>query len=417
MLVVPFAVALPWMCVQESASPLNLDAAVAETLRSHPRVAGLRRELAARLQAVKGARALTAPTVTFTPGLTSLSGTTEEVLALQPLEINGTRSARANVALAEYRLAREEARAAVLELSYEVRLALLALDQARARRKLAETQATEAKTLERLAGRQVELGTRPGIEREQLALETLRTENLKTQAASRVKSAEHALNLLLGRPADSPLPELAPIALPQETEREPVEAALASALSLRSELKQAVAEREGIEAQLKLAQAGGKPDLAPMVRVGSLLRGIPAGNTGNGAGVGISLSLPIDHGARRAQKSALLERLEGQKSRREDVARQIEREVREAWEKLAAAREVLTRYEGEALPRSERLLRASQIGFEEGKTSVLAVIEAQRTQRQLQSDTLQARTDVLLAVAALDKARGVSLTALPEVSL
>ena len=60
-------------------------------------------------------------------------------------------------------------------------------------------------------------------------------------------------------------------------------------------------------------------------------------------------------------------------------------------------------------------MRASRIGFEEGKTSVLAIIEAQRTHRQLQSDALQAHADVLLAIAALDKARGASLTALPEV--
>ena len=96
-------------------------------------------------------------------------------------------------------------------------------------------------------------------------------------------------------------------------------------------------------------------------------------------------------------------------------ARQIEREVREAAEKLTAAQAILSRYETEALPRAERLLRASRIGFEEGKTSVLAVIEAQRTHRQFQSDTLQAHADVLLSLAALDKARGVSLTALPEV--
>lgn len=398
---------------QELAPPLTLEAATAEALRTHPRVAGLRRELAARLQAVKGAKALTAPSITVAPGITSFSGTTEELLAIQPLEINGTRSARTAVALADFHLAQAEAKATLLELAYEVRLAVIALDQAQARLKLVETQVSDAKTLEGLAQKQVELGTRPGIELEQLALETLRTENLRTQVISKVKSAEQALNLILGRPATNPTPSLAPLSVPQKLE--PVETLLASALALRPELKQVAAEQEGGEAKRKLIQAEGKPDLSPMVRVGSLFRGIPSGSSGNGAGVGVSLSLPLDHGARRAQKAAIEERLEASKSRREDVARQIEREVREAAEKLSAAQAILARYETEALPRVERLLRASRIGFEEGKTSVLAVIETQRTHRQLQSDALQAHADVLLALAALDKARGVSLTALPEV--
>ncbi len=398
---------------QEPAPPLTLEAAIAEALRSHPRVARLRRELAARLQVVKGAKALTAPSITVAPGLTSFSGTTEELLAIQPLEINGTRSARTAVALADFHLAQAEGKVTLLELAYEVRLAVLALDQAQARLKLVETQVSDAKTLEGLAQKQVELGTRPGIELEQLALETLRTENLRTQVMSKVKSAQQALNLILGRPAMNPVPSLAPLSVPQKLE--PVETLLASALALRPELKQVAAEQEGGEAKRKLVQAEGKPDLSPMVRVGSLFRGIPSGSSGNGAGVGVSLSLPLDHGARRAQKAAIEERLEAGKSRREDVARQIEREVREAWEKLSAAQAILARYETEALPRTKRLLRASRIGFEEGKTSVLAVIETQRTHRQLQSDALQAHADVLLALAALDKARGTSLTALPEV--
>ena len=398
---------------QELAPPLTLEVAIAEALRSHPRVARLRHELAARLQAVKGAKALTAPSITVAPGLTSFSGTTEELLVTQPLEINGTRSARTAIALADFHLAQAEARVTLLELAYEVRLAVLALDQAHARLKLVETQVSDAKTLEGLAQKQVELGTRPGIDLEQLALETLRAENLRTQAISKVKNAEQALNLILGRPATNPIPGLAPLALPPKSE--PVETLLASALTLRPELKQVAAEQEGGEAKRKLIQAEGKPDLSPMVRVGSLFRGIPSASSGNGAGIGVSLSLPLDHGARRAQKAAIEERLEAGKSRREDVARQIEREVREAAEKLSAAQAILARYETEALPRIERLLRASRIGFEEGKTSVLAVIEAQRTHRLIQSDALQAHADVLLAVAALDKARGVSLTVLPEV--
>ena len=398
---------------QESAPPLTLEVATTETLRSHPRVEAIRRELAAKLQAIKGAKTLTAPSITLSPGLTSFSGTTEELLAIQPLEINGTRSARTAVALADFHLAQAEARTTLLGLTYEVRLAVLALDQARSRQRLVETQVSDAQTLERLAQKQVELGTRPGIDLEQLALETLRTENLRTSTASDVRNAEQALNLLMGRPATNALPGLAPLSLPQKLE--PVATLVSSALTLRPELKQVAAKQEGTQAQQKLLQAEGKPDVSPLVRIGSLFRGIPPGSSGNGAGIGVAISLPLDHGGRRAQQAGLQERLEAHKSQREDITRQIERDVREAREKLTAAQAILARYETEALPRAERLLRASRIGFEEGKTSVLAVIEAQRTHRQFQSDALQARTDVLLAAAALDKARGVSLIPLPEV--
>ena len=270
---------------------------------------------------------------------------------------------------------------------------------------------SDSKTLEGLAKKQVELGTRPGIDLETLALETLRVENLLTQARSAVKSAEMSLSLLLGRPGGSALPVLAPLTLPPPPR--PMEALLASALSLRPEPQQAAAEREGLQAQQKLLQAEGKPDLSPMVRVGSLFRGTPPGSTGNGAGIGVALSLPLDHGSRRAQQAELKERLEGQNSCREAISRQIEHEVREAAEKLTVAQAILTRYETEARPRAERLLRASKIGFEEGKTSILAVIEAQRTHRLIQSETLQARYDVLRAAATLDKACGLSPLSLP----
>ena len=400
--------------VQETpAAPLTLETALVEALRSHPRVAMIRRELAAKREGIKGARALKAPSITLSPGLTSLSGTTEELLALQPLEINGTRSARTAIALADFHIAQAEAQATLHALTYEVRLAMLALEQARTLMRLAETQVSDAKTLEGLAKKQVEVGTRPGIDLETLALETLRTENLRTQAASEVKSAETTLNLLLGHPAGATVPPLAPLPLPQVALS--IEAALSSALSLRSELKRADAEAECTKAQQKLLQAEGKLDVSPMLRIGSLFRGTPPGSTGNGAGVGVAISLPLDHGSRRAQKAGQQERLEAIKSHRADISQQIEREVRGAAEKLTTAQAILARYETDALPRVERLLRASRIGFEEGKTSVLTVIEVQRTHRLIQSEAVKARHEVLLDAAALDKVRGLSLIPLPEV--
>jgi cobalt-zinc-cadmium efflux system outer membrane protein len=329
------------------------------------------------------------------------------------LEINGTRSARTAIALADFRIAQAEARTTLLAFTYEVRLAVLSLEQARSLLRLTETQVSDAQTLEWLAKKQIELGTRPGIDLETLTLETLRTENLRIQTASAVRSAETTLNLLLGRPAAAMVPALAPLSLPQEALS--IEALLSSALSLRPELKEADAEKEGTNAQQKLLQAEGKPDVSPMVRIGSLFRRTPAGSTGNGAGVGVAISLPLDHGSRRAQKAGQQERLEAIKSHREDLSRQIESEVREAAEKLKTAQAILVRYESQALPHTERLLRASRIGFEEGKTSVLAVIETQRTHRLIQRETLKARHDVLLAAAALDKVRGLSLIPLPEV--
>jgi len=295
-------------------APLTLEGALTDALRSHPRVSALRKELAARQQNIRAASALVGPSITLSPGLTSLSGTTEELLAIQPLEINGTRSARTAIALADFRIAQAEARTTLLAFTYEVRLAVLSLEQARSLLRLTETQVSDAQTLEWLAKKQIELGTRPGIDLETLTLETLRTENLRIQAASAVRSAETTLNLLLGRPAAAMVPALAPLSLPQEALS--MEALLSSALSLRPELKQADAEKEGTNAQQKLLQAEGKPDVSPMVRIGSLFRRTPAGSTGNGAGVGVAISLPLDHGSRRAQKAGQQERLEAIKRQR-----------------------------------------------------------------------------------------------------
>jgi hypothetical protein len=103
---------------------------------------------------------------------------------------------------------------------------------------------------------------------------------------------------------------------------------------------------------------------------------------------------------------------------------QVRQEVEQALARLQAADAVVRDYQGGVLEGARRLLEASRTGFQAGATSVIAILEAQRTYRSVLTDYTNAlaaagallrRLGTLLrrlAVARLSPARGYP----PEVS-
>ena len=80
--------------------------------------------------------------------------------------------------------------------------------------------------------------------------------------------------------------------------------------------------------------------------------------------------------------------------------------------RLRAAQTVAAGYQGGVLERAKRLLDASQTGFQEGQTSIVAVLEARRTYAAVQTEYLNALTSAALSRAELGT-RGGSCTLLP----
>jgi len=179
---------------------------------------------------------------------------------------------------------------------------------------------------------------------------------------------------------------------------------MVAAVQNRPELKEQGARESALSAVQSGIRAEGRPDIAPLARVGSVLRPQP-NDSGNGFGVGVSISLPIfDYGSRRArlrqaEASLTAQQLDGQATRR-----RVEGEVIQAVARLQAAEAVIATYRDGVLEKATQLRDASRTGFREGQTNILAVLEAQRSYRAVQNDYIQAVTDALIARADVERA-------------
>ena len=393
--------------------PLSVEDAVAQAIRNNPRLSAAVHDVGAGRSGVRSALALANPNFVYAPGITSISGSGDELILSQPLELNGTRSARAGVASAQLRVTQAQAVVEMRELVFSVRTAYYQLAQARAQQVLAADLLKNAEEFDRISRRLVEAGKRPGIELAQTGIEVSRAEQQVTLADAQAAVTAAALNTLLGLPAAAPLAALSPLASSPDVVDET--ALLRQALASRAEIASVEATRETFQQEARLTRAEGRPDLAPQIRFGSLIRGVPPASSGNGFGIGIGVSLPIfDYGSRRNRIRQDDESARAQADRITSIQNQVRQEVTQAIVRLRAAQTVVTGYQGGVLERAKRLLDASQTGFQEGQTSIVAVLEARRTYAAVQNEYLAALTNVSFARAELERAAGtVPATLLP----
>lgn len=385
----------------QEAPALSLDAAVQEAISNHRRLAAGRKEATAARLSVRSARALANPEINFSPALDQFNGTTEELLITQPLEINGTRSARTKGALAQVRAADANLQTEQREVVATVKNSYIELWRERELQALAKSLLDTAQTVNQLAQKQVELGSRPGVDLAQTGLEVTRARQQETLALSRVRQAEAVLNAAMGRTPQAPLPA---IALPlTKMELPTLDVALAGALVARSEVAEETARRDALQQETALAKAEGKPDIAPQFRSQYVTFQTPK-RSDYGFSVAIRLPL-IDWGARKSRIQQTETATLAQEDRIEQARQAIRQEVVQALARLEGATTILASF-AQALPQAQKLLTATQLGFEEGKTSVLAVLEAQRTYRTTLTEYAQAQAELALAQAELNRVMG-----------
>lgn len=383
------------------APPLSLEAAVQEALTQHRRLKAAQKDITAARLGVNAARALTNPEVFFSPALDQFNGTTEELLITQPLEINGTRKARTSVARAQLGIAEAMLATETREVVAAVKTAYVGLWRERELATLAAAVTENANTVHRLAQKQVELGSRPGIDTAQTGLEVIRSRQSETLARTRVKQAEAALNLAIGRTPGEALPV---IELPVVKMEVPAfDVAVKGALESRAELVGENARQEALRQEVQLYRAEGRPDIAPQFRSQYVTFQRPK-RSDYGFSVAVRVPL-VDWGGRKGRIQQAEAAAQAQEDRIVQTRREIEKEVAQALARLEGATAVVSGY-AQALPEADRLLRATRIGLEEGKTTILAVLEAQRSYRATLTEYAEARAELALAQAELARALG-----------
>ncbi len=397
---------------------LSVEEAVALAVRQNPRLAAAAGDVVAAQAGVRSARALTNPTLTFTPALFG-TGSDEEFLFQQPLELNGTRSARTGVAQAQLRQTQAEAIVALRNLVLDTRSAYFELARTQELRTVAQDVLRTAEEVHRGVRRQAEEGLRPEIDPVQTEIEVNRARQQLTLAESQVLTAQATLNTHLGRPAGQPIEALPLVvtsapgspapgaatpgvtALPADELNQ--DALVARALTARAEVVVEAARQEQFRQEARLARAQGRPDVAPQLRSENVLREPRA------PGIGIGLSLPfLDYGARRNRVRQAEAAARAQQARITATQNVVRQEVTQAFTRLQAAEAVIRSYEAGVLDQSRRLrdasLRALQLGAP--GASILTVLEAQRTYRNVLTEYTNALAQQAQARAELERATG-----------
>lgn len=377
---------------------MSVDQAVSLAIAGNPRLKALGHDIAAAERGVASANALTNLSVTFTPGITR-AGSDEELLVSQPLEINGTRTARGGIARARKAAVEAEALGELREAVYGVKVAYFSLARAQERKALAEDVTKLAAELHRIAQREFELGNRAGVDRMQTGLEANRAKQQAVLAAAEYESALAELNTELGRaPTEAlvvtPLVFAGPSALSAEQ-------LLKQALEGRSEVRLSQATQQGFMQEARLARAEGLPDLIPQFRVDSVTR------APRESGFGIGISIPIlDYGSRRNRIKQAEEDTKAEVQRQKAVENRISQEVTQALTRLRAAESVLQTFEAGMLDEAKKLVQATQTGFRLGDTTLATVLEAQRTYRNISSEYIEALVSHAQALAQVERATG-----------
>ncbi len=437
-----------------------MEDAVRLAATANPRITAAARDIEAAASGVASARALVNPNAFFAPGVTSISGTGEEFLIQQPLEINGTRAARTGVARAQLRAVQAQANVSVRDVVFATKSAYYELARAREQAAVARESLTVAQEFDRIARRQVEEGARAGIDLAQTGLEVSRAQRQVTLADGQAVVAVAALNTALARDPATPIGPLTPLAAqpPDSASSDDGQGAVAppvspvpdvtpalsgvavtpqtpppapsgatdrgtttllnQALTSRAEIQAGQATGEQFRQEARLARAEGRPDLVPQFRVGYFTRGLQSASEGNGAGIGVALTLPIlDYGSRRNRIRQAEQSARAQDARVVALQNDVRQQVMQALARQRAAEEVVRAYqggtEGGALAQARRALDGSRIGFREGRTSIVALLEAQRSFRAVQNEYVNALADAAVARAEVERATGTIPASLP----
>ncbi|HMA28687.1 MAG TPA: TolC family protein [Thermoanaerobaculia bacterium] len=317
--------------VPPAATSAEVDELVAEALVKNPDLAAAKQEATAARSRVSPAGSLPDPmlSVTYENDGTSLSLGTEPMtrlsfMAQQALPFPGKLALAEKVASLDAGRGATRPERVALTLEAAVRRGYADLLEAREDLKLVDEQIATWRDIEEdlRARYSAGLGTQQEVLRAQAERTRLLQQRRRDEAAER--SAVSALNQLLYRPAESPLPtkkELVPGSLPGEPARHEI---VEEALKVTPELKDAALAKDRAKAAADLARRGLRPDFvasaAYMNRGGLPLMW--------SAGVGVSI--PLWSGAKQRPLIAEAEALgEAASASEASLRRQIEARTEE----------------------------------------------------------------------------------------
>jgi cobalt-zinc-cadmium efflux system outer membrane protein len=316
-----------------------------------------------------------------------------------PIEISGQRGRRIALAKSELSLADLDVRIEMRTLQRNLRQAFYGLLGADERLRLADDVLALAARARQVAQAQFDEGAAPRLDVLQAELGLARaTADVELARSSRV-SALADLNAVLDQPAGQVVAIIGDLA---DTPQAPGFAhAMELAAASNTELLTAEHEIAVEEHRLNLLRAERVP--TPTITVGVPMNAPGEFNVGKSVGVAMSIPLFSRNQGEIAQSLATIEQI---RARRDAVRRVTENAIYGALARMEAERRQVETYRSRVIPAATELAGLAEESYTLGRSSVLSLLDAQRSLRDVRREYLQALLDLQSARADLEEAIG-----------
>jgi outer membrane protein TolC len=383
--------------------PLRIETYVEIVLRSHPASRAARALDDSAAAESRSARLLPDPTLEVSLGRgrsaadSSVSATETGVTFSQVIPWFPARAAGIEAADHGAEARRAEASATRWSLALDARLAFYRLLQARALVEVARATEMDARSLLDLVSRRASLGETREVDRIKARVEWLKQERELRAAEREANAAEATLRTLAASPLPRPLVLHGGLPGPADS-TSTLEDATPARLERSPEMTRARAEAARAASLLSNARRSRVPDLGF-----SLFSAKELDRDAYGASLGIVL--PLWNARRgdiaRAGAESMLRSADAERIRLA-LLTEIETRRRDVDTSAAEAATLMN----ELLPSAAESLRLARLLFEEGETSLLDLLDAQRTARDARREEIRARFELAVALSELQRLLG-----------
>ncbi|MCC7236216.1 MAG: TolC family protein [Bryobacterales bacterium] len=397
-----------------AAAPLTLDEAVREAMAHNLDLAAARYDIS-----VAEARQITAalrpnPVMTASADHLDLLGTGYNTInnggpneyALRTdfvLERGRKREARMNLAAAERGLAQLDFQDAMRRLMFDVSSAFVGIQSARENLALAEDNLRTLNGIVEINTVRVRTGDLAGVELERSQVAALQYETAVKQAGLRLRQAQTALLLLLGRPGGAGL-EITGL-LRRDLQPLQLEQLHSSARTRRPDLLAVKQAQARSQADLRLQLAQGRIDYTAGVEY---RRQQAANAFGNSIGLFFSAPLPVFN-RNQGEIARAGRELDQSGARIRALAARVDNEVDAAWQQYSTARSLLESIEETVLAKAKSVRERTDYSYRRGEASFVEFLDAQRAFNDVMQSYNDARAGYARSLYLIDAATAAAL--------
>lgn len=331
----------------------------------------------------------------------------EDIIRLdKTFERGNKRELRMARADSEFTATRLDFDDALRQTRFNVRSAWFELKQAEYNVELNSIIASQSEGILELARRRFRAGDLSGADLGRFEADTARARAGMRTAESTLTRARTALGILLAD-EDHALQLVTRGDWPEEKIELPDANVITIAIDQRPDTLAAIARVEAARHNRALAQAKRTRDVTVTLEFERQPRDVTQPRNALGVGVSVPLFLGnyFEGDIRRAHAELALaeDQLEAIRARIHAEINQLINELQHAGDRWQSLQE-------QALPAARRTASAAELAFSKGAISALEFLDAQRILRAAELDTLQARSDLAKAHAALDAALEIAPT-------